>query len=466
MRARAALIYIILGATTAPASAAAEEPPRQAPAKWQGAVPRVAQDQQSWIELTDNLLAAGAVHGALAAARRMLILFDDVPVKEQAFRTIISVIDRGYPFPATGPFLAGDIDPAVPSGKPGSTDDHEARSLYNHYHLYKAQVNRERSATRWADGYLARVETFGFPKLQLAQAIEDYLGDRPDEAIEKIKKLLGTDFERAQTPFVRKAARTLARIHFEREQYEKALEIYTSFLLRLNPVSPSDWVDAAWTYFHLKRYPEAIGALYNLESRAAEGSVNIEKYVIRALIYRSLCDLHASEELIKSFKSDYERVIRGIKTGEPLSRHPELVRVETQPGMAYRQAAQTISGLQSELGLLDGLPADQKAVAAHLYKTESAIQKRKAAGLRDLALESAAQQLIGIEEQLRFLKFDVVRERFNPDAIFKPADVTERALIEDLADDSYRLRWKQLGDFWRDERSAFAGILENRCGQQ
>lgn len=428
--------------------------------KWHGTVPELAKDQLAWSALLESLKQGKFQFGAMAAAQRMLTLFTDLPTKEEAYRTVIELMDAGYPFSSLATFLPGDIEPDPPSER-----GDRSYGFYNNYYLYKAFVNQEKNAKRWADNYLAKVDRENFAKLAFSDAIQAYGAGKMDEAEEKLRKLLARDYDASSAPFVKKIARTLARIYFEREQFEKALDIYVNFLLKLNPVTPSDWLETAWSLYHLKRYPEAVGVLYNLESRSAGKQINPEKYIIRALSYRALCDVPSSEGLIQAFDSDFGKTIRGIKQGEPLSSFPELRQLDIASNTQFSQASTILAELEQESSRLAALPSEQQPLAKHVYTSVLGTQRRKQRMLLDPALERAAEALIMVEEQLRFMKFDIARERFNPDAVFMPSSIGNTPLVKDGAGDTYILRWRQLGDFWRDERLIYLGALQNRCAQ-
>src|SRR5438270_1404189 len=82
-----------------------------APAPWRGALPPVARERSAWGELIEALREARAYFGMLAAARRMLLMFPDLATKETAYRTIVELIDMGYPFAIREEFVPGDIEP-------------------------------------------------------------------------------------------------------------------------------------------------------------------------------------------------------------------------------------------------------------------------------------------------------------------------------------------------------------------
>jgi hypothetical protein len=205
--------------------------------------------------------------------------------------------------------------------------------------------------------------------------------------------------------------------------------------------------------------------LYNMESRSAGSTISLEKYIIRALTFRQLCDVAGSEALVQTFQSDFGKAIQGIKRGEPLSKFPQLTNLELAPNQVFRQTAQILRELGTEKEKVKSLPVDQQAIANYLYNSEINILQRTHRVQLEKAMDHAASELIMMSERLRFLRFDVAREKFNPDVVFRPVEEDVRPVIQDLGGNGYTIRWLQLGDFWRDERLSYVGVAPNRCNE-
>lgn len=430
-------------------------PARAAEDKWQGAVPKLAQDNGAWVILSRNLVRSGMYYGALAAAKRMTIFFSDLPTKEAAYQTIVNLIDGGYPLPARELFATADIEPD-PSAQP---------DFANSYYLYKAILSQDKKIDRWAEYYFAKVDRQNFPKYLYYKTLEQYGNGDLLGAADTLRKILARDLPAAQLPLLTKASRTLARIYFEQREYEKSLDIYESFLLRLNPIFPSDWLEAAWDHYYLKQYEKSLGDLYNLESKAAGASINLEKYSLRALIYRHTCSQPRLDALIDSFNRNFGGFVSGIKRGAPLTDFPILKTVLLPENRVYNQNVTTLSNLNAEVPQISSLPAEQRALAGYLYRTEAQMLTRSIRAHTSQALSRVASELLVMSEQLRFLKFDIARSRFNPDTVFKPnpEQTPTPVLLEGADHETYSLSWPQVGEYWIDERNKYEGVLPNQC---
>jgi hypothetical protein len=112
------------------------------------------------------------------------------------------------------------------------------------------------------------------------------------------------------------------------------------------------------------------------------------------------------------------------------------------------------------------LSSSVRDLARYLYSSEITMQRRKINSYTDAAMNNSASHLITLSENLRFLKFDVSREQYNPDSIFQQAQADNRK-PDSAADDnkaSFLVHWEQHGDFWRDERTSYKAVVRSRCG--
>ncbi len=414
-------------------------------------------------------MKAGDSYGALAAASRMLALFQDLPTKERAYRAVVDLIDQGYPGSARETFVAGDIEPRGEDRFVGS------------YYLYKYLLNHEKGLERWAAQYDQQLDHEHFPKYRFYLGLAAYSEGRLPEAETLLRQVLSNVSGEHGAALARKAARTLARLQFEQGRYESALEIYEGFLLKMNPVQPSDWLEAAWSLYHLKRFPEALGMIFNLESKAGNHRILLEKYTLRALVYRGLCALDSAEAMSGGFDRDFGPTLNGLKRGETARRFETLTRVETPSSKEYDGVTSLLEAIRAEsrkLSYLDqggkGSKASSAALrtlAEYLYASETRMLERRQASLAEAAYSAGARELVSTSERLRFLKYDVARERFNPDAVFAASAREVRSTSEqaesapDLVDQPtpFVFHWPRSDSFWRDERLHFRGVAKQQC---
>jgi tetratricopeptide (TPR) repeat protein len=426
--------------------------------KWQATVPELAQDHGLWEKTISDLRDRNLNFGAMSSATHLLTLFQDISSKETAYKTIISIIDEGYPILVRDVFVAGDLEPE-------GTSSPEAYQFANSYYLYKSVLSKEKGSARWAEYYSSKIDKENFPKYLYSLAIEDYSKGNLTGALDLLNKALSKKVDEQPRSQVIRMTRTLARIYFEQGEYEKSLDVYQSFLLKLNPITPTDWLEAAWNNFHLKRYPEALGNLYNLESKAANNEQILEKYNLRALIYRATCAVPNMDALSASFDAVFNPILNGIKRGEPLNRYPVLLDLKIPENSAYNQLYEVVKGMREEQARVKELPAVERPLAEYVYRTELKVIDKQLKSIAPDALARSANQILLIAEQMRFLKFDIARSKFNPDNVFKPVseDYTRKTVAPGADGETFEVRWLQNGDYWLDERNKLKGMITNQC---
>ena len=420
--------------------------------KWEGKIPAVAKDGERWVSLIGELKKRKMQYGVISASKRVLMFFEDLKLKETAYAHIISMIDLGYPFSTQKVFETGDISPT------------KGYNLINSYNFYKATVNLDKGMKRWADHFFKKVDVENFAKYQFYLATQAYKVKNFDEAIKILKEILKKDFEKDQLSFVRKVARTLARIYFEKEEFKAAEDIYDNFLLKVNSIVVTDWLEAAWCKYYLKKYDQAIGYLYNLESQISKYPIILEKYVLRAAIYMDMCAIDHVGSLVKSFNRRFGREINGIIIGMSLNKFRNLKEIYNLESTYYFQTTQTLFSLYREARMIKDFPAEFRDLVKYLYKSEIKALKQASKFYEEEAIQRSAKQLVMLSEALKFLKFGTEREKFNPAVAFQNEEELEmEKVFDDLDEEGFRLRWRQSGDFWRDERNKYLGVITNKC---
>jgi tetratricopeptide (TPR) repeat protein len=418
---------------------------------WRGDAPALAKEFKNWRALVDELMEKQMYYGSLAAAHRTLIFHSDLPAKEFAYQKIIDLISLGYPAPLKKYFSSGDIEPSA--GTPFSEN----------YYFYKAITGKEMQMNKWAEHYFKRVDKEKSAKYLFWQGIQAYEKADLKTAEESFKKILKSPLPENEMPFVKKVARTLARIYFQNLEYEKAYNFYSTFLLRVNPINSTDWLEAAWNLYYLKRYEAALGHIYNLESKYTDGPILLEKYVLRALIYRDLCATDMMDSLLVSFENDFGGLVKGIKKGELLSRIVGLTSIFVPSNARFHEIAMNLEELKYERSRISNLSSSVQAAAKYLYDSEVRMHENQIAFYTEEANQRGALNLVTLAEKLRFLKFDVVREKFNPDVVFIEAGKSTDPLVTSPEEGSFRISWMQHGDFWRDERLKYLGQIASKC---
>lgn len=422
--------------------------------KWEGQLPSIASSQEKWIKFSQYLFEQKLYFGALAASYRMLLFFDDVETSKFAYKNIVSLIDLGYPNNLNHFFIIGNIE----------VDEKDDFS--QSYNFYKAIINKMKGMDKWSGDFFDKVDKEKFLKYRFYQAVNLYFEKKYDESVKILDEILKSDLPLKDFTFVKKVVRMLARIYFEQQKYEKSLELYDNFLLKVNPLNPGDWIEKSWNLFYLKRYDDAIGILYNLDSYSMRNYKGFEKYIIRASVYLNMCSTENVKKLIADFNNDFKNPIQGIINGKELAKYPELIKVAESSDPKYKEVMDSFNRINSEYkSHAKKFPSEFKEIAQYLYSTENKTLKQFSGFYKERALSKAAEDLTMLSESLRFLEFGTEREKYNPAVVFIPREDKDEDLVKqiDLENRGFVFNWMQIGSFWRDERNKYKATVVDRC---
>lgn len=422
--------------------------------KWTSEIPKFASDPEKWVELIEEFKANHLNYAVLAAGIRMLLFFEDVKSKKYAYETIISVIDMGYPNSLFHLFIIGNIE----------TEGGDEFS--QNYNFYKAVVNKMREMDKWAGDYFLKVDAEKLAKYKLYQSIQLYGEKKYKEASDILVNLIKGPLPLKDYSFVKKVVRTLARYEFEQLNYQKSLMYYDDFLLKTNPITPTDWLEKAWNLYYLKRYEDTLGTLYNLEAGSADRYKSFEKYIIRASIYLNFCATDNVKKLVENFETEYKSSIDGIINGKQLSTLKDIEEIAQFSNPRYKQAMDNLHFMSQEREIAtDEIGGDLVVIMNYLFDTEIKVLRQLSRFYKEKAMNKAALDLTMLNESLRFLQFGTEREKYNPAVVFRPREELDEVLVDqiDLADRGFLFQWKQQGQFWRDERNKYKGPIKNQC---
>ena len=420
-----------------------------ATAKWSSEIKPGFDDSSKWMALLNQMHEQHFHYGMVAGSERMLQYFIDIKSKEFAYQSLVRSVDEGYPYSLSHDFIAGDLEL--------TTSDSFAQS----YNLYKATANTQKNMAKWAENYFNRVDKINFNKYLFYHALESAKSKKLDDTLAFLDQTLNKVKETDQAPLARKAARTLARTLYANAQYKQSLDIYQNYLLKLNPIDMEDWIEAAWNLFRLGQEDLALGYLFNLDSLTTP-DIYLEPYVIRSLIYRNKCDAQATEALNQEFEAKFGATLEGIKTGKALKSFPVLKLIYNGTS-EYARTTRILNELQLEKKRVPELPSEQRALADFLYSSEINSMTRKVEASEEEALDAAARNLVIMSESLKFLKFDVAREKFNPDKVFAADNDAVPNVITEKAPMIFEIHWVQWNDYWRDERLLYKSLIKSRC---
>lgn len=149
------------------------------------------------------------------------------------------------------------------------------------------------------------------------------LENRPQNAIKEYQRCIKTsknnsegsrriEQKRYYTVLKEKCIMNIARIHYAKKDYKKAIKFYDK-IPKTSYRWPYTLLEKAWSYYHLEDYNRSLGILVTYKSPLLSSYFLPESEVLRALNYHSLCLWKDTETIINQYYNVYHQKSKNLK---------------------------------------------------------------------------------------------------------------------------------------------------------
>jgi hypothetical protein len=291
-----------------------------------------------------------------------------------------------------------------------------------------------------------------------ALAVEQIAKHEDDAAAKELNDIVES---KADLPFeVRNQARlALGRILYEKKQYDDAWRMYSSVDSPL-PLQDVVMVERAWDRVASGDQQRALGLLVGLEAPVFHAIFSPERYLIRGIALRRICQYRAAHLAVRAFRTDYGQALEKIKNRASL-RDDSMIRSWAIEGTPSLKAAWRIQSILNREKATLAAVAD-KALRAHLETIyTSALATTGRAIERDIAgaVDDVADELLRIDEQMSLVDYEMGAGLFKSGEA-KTLGAPRSIDIPQGTDDVY---FKFDGEYWSDELGDYSVLLTDRC---
>jgi len=255
----------------------------------------------------------------------------------------------------------------------------------------------------------------------------------------------------------------VARLRYEKKDYEGALKAYDMVQLpSLDPGRATLYLEEAWTRYNLGQLRATIGLLTTLDAPSFRDEFLPDKYILRALVYRDLCQYLPAKRAAKELTRRFSDSLEAIRERDDLTQDFRLRRAANSHGSTKR-AAKFLDSLNLEgeqLGRHAGGFGDR--LYKHLQKVYD-LAHAEAERLYQQRLEEAvraeADKLLRADEQVRLMEYEVGLKLY--ERVKRGAKL---ALPEkEIPLTSAQLAFKFTGEYWNDELRSYRVSIPSRC---
>ena len=348
-------------------------------------------------------------------------------------------------------FLDQDID--VSSAKIPT----EIKSFLGYLFSDISYQKRYRNKFKKYENYIIPNSEWALRK-EYERGLYELFNNRIDEAIKIFDSLRQNELA---SGFLKgKAQRQLARLLFEKGEFEKSFD-YLKSLQTTQDDTGAVLLERAWNKYYLKHYSKSLGLLKAVSDPIFVKTQTPESDVLQMLIYKELCHYDSVFEVKNEFQKKYSKSIDRIKKRLDLSKDPLLKRWALQ-NFKLKTEASYITGLRSDKKWIKKYFSDSeisKALVDKILLKEKQIDDEISIINRN-ELRKVAEKLLDFNEQVNFLdyqtKVDSLRLKKNKhDENYRPESISLVTFD--------RLYWKYEGELWIDEIENLRVLINSRC---
>jgi hypothetical protein len=396
----------------------------QQPIAWKGFLDKKYEDIKLWKSAITLLQEKQMPITAFLMTVKMNQFFQEPEAKEFIFKTQIDFVNSGFPFPIFDYFNFANIEPSL------------ELSWSPQFYLYKGLFFSGKKNEYWSKYYFNKIKETKNPTLSFYEVIELYKNGNLKEAKKKLEAWLKEYSKEGDEVLTKKVIRTLARIEFEQENYAKSFQLYDDFLLKTKIIDPQDYLEAAWSAFYLKKYERALGFLHNLDSENNKNRVGLERYLLKGMIFKNLCDAASLGQVIQDYEQKYVDVLSGIRKGLPLKNIAPLQLALFQDDAGLKRTQYFLSELKKENNFISRLPSSTRNFSKEFVVNEFLELQKEFTFYEDETLKKAAEQFIFLSEKLKFLDTEISRQLIEAKISAKPSSQQKEIKKEQVV-------WKQ-----------------------
>ena len=318
---------------------------------------------------------------------------------------------------------------------------------------------------RWANTHFVKLEEGGVEASRARFALlVTRLKNAKDVDQQTIDDFLELSKDEKLTLEARNEARlAVARLRYEKKDYEGALKAYDMVQLpTLDPGRATLYLEEAWTRYNLGQLRATIGLLTTLDAPSFRDEFLPDKYILRALVFRDLCQYLPAKRAAKELTRRFSDSLESIREREDLTQDPRLRRAAASHG-ATKRASRYLDSLTVEgetLGRYAGGFGDR--LFKHLTKiydlAHAEAQRIYDQRLRE-SVRDEADKLLRAAEQVRLMEYEVGLKLY--ERVRKGAKLA--AQEPPLTLTSAQIGFKFDGEYWNDELRSYRVSIPSRC---
>jgi len=350
---------------------------------------------------------------------------------------------------------------ALNSTNYGFIDDDLAALVHYHQGIYDNRYG----LSDWASGHFQKIpkDSLYYGHYLYHIAVEATREGEIDQALSSLEQLL--KLENIDSSLSDLAHWTSARLLFEKQEYEQAIKHYKAIKTPVNEQA-SFLLERAWNHHQLNNPQRAMGLLYAFEAPDFKRFFTPEMYILKSLIYKSLCHYESTLATVDAFYKRYQQALDAVydrKMASAPESHALLMLILNDE--VIKRQWNFIQLLESESKKLNKI--DDEQFRAHLQAIYDLKLAQTTKHLRvnvDREYERLANMLLEYEENINLVRYEAGVDQYQSASNLHYRD--EKNKIVKKPDTQGKVIYLFQGEFWNDEFDDYKVHLADECNKE
>lgn len=326
------------------------------------------------------------------------------------------------------------------------------QGLYDWQHGYYA----------WGDDHFRRIaeDSEYYFEYRYQSALRHVHADDIDAAMADLKFILRSPASGEGLKY--KARKNLARLFYERGEYDAADQLYT--MMEKGVLNQSETLlERAWAQYRMGNAERAMGLLYAFEAPSFEIYFTPEYYLLKSFIYKDVCHYRRALTVVDDFRRRYQAALDHIYTRGDMTENSGMLLLLLRKDH-IRRTWRLLNLVTAENATLDrfaeeGGDPDLIDFLRRLYDLQIAESREKLRQQMTVAYEAYADELLKYEEEANLMAYEIgldMYQRVNQ-FHYTEKDATVGAVDRKIVIYPFQ------HEFWDDELSDYRVKLPNKC---
>jgi TolA-binding protein len=293
-----------------------------------------------------------------------------------------------------------------------------------------------------------------------ALAVERVAQKDDDVAAKELQEIIASP-EDVPAELKNKARTALGRILYEKKKYEDAWQVYSQVDSPL-PLQDIVMVERAWDRVADGEHQRALGLLVGLGAPVFRNIFSPERFLIRGIALRRLCQYRAAHLAVREFRNTYRVQLDTIKSRSSLAAEPTIRGWAVAGTKFLRDQTRVNDVLTRERDAAAHI--GDKALRAHLatvYASDMATVKTAIDKDLEHATEKVAEELLRIDEQMSLVDYEIGAGLFKASGEGNVAPSQLTIDVPYTGTDNVYFRFD--GEYWSDELRDYEVLAADRC---